>query len=515
MKDIRERQFVSKLDRYQLEDKYLRVLEEMESLKKQSNQQEDKLKRLTTKLMRVSANPSAFVNIHDICNDKERISALECENNKLKNKVNVMRNQLLCYVNQRLSPKKFPKFMVGTPKTENRNSKLKTDSSQFLSPNNEEDLQKIQELESQSKEMTFRISELESELVNRDTENQREKIADNIKHIRNLRYINECTGQLVVFENENKSLKLEVENLRKLLADTKKVNKEMTSSLLVERKKITEMDLQIFKTKDSELSLREKDEQIQDLMNEIKILQQHNSELIALSSKYSNIEVENVQLTNKISDHLNNNEILKNALNNEQANSIALQTANSQLLLKLNELQRNVDTLTIQLTTYEEIPVKEKSTPKKKERQEKFPSASEKVPSDSTENKTKHCTMIVKEELKVRIEKESQTESSYLQKSGNFRKDENEFIQKVVNSEIVDRRRQEEINNRNTTNIQNGKNTLSPERMLKLLEQAQISNQIEMQNNRLKQVDPISESIQKQRQVVNLETLLFGDSNVF
>lgn len=80
----------------------------------------------------------------------------------------------------------------------------------------------FKELESQSKEMTFRISELESELVNRDTENQREKIADNIKHIRNLRYINECTGQLVVFENENKSLKLEVENLRKLLADTKK-----------------------------------------------------------------------------------------------------------------------------------------------------------------------------------------------------------------------------------------------------------------------------------------------------
>ncbi|XP_043475267.1 uncharacterized protein LOC122506909 isoform X2 [Leptopilina heterotoma] len=499
MKDIRERQFVSKLDRYQLEDKYLRVLEEMESLKKQSNQQEDKLKRLTTKLMRVSANPSAFVNLHDICNDKERISALECENNKLKNKVNVLRNQLLCYVNQRLSPKKFHKFMVGTPKTE-KNSKLKTDSSQFLSPNNEEDLQKFQELESQSKEMTFRISELESELVNRDTENQREKIADNIKHIRNLRYINECTGQLVVFENENKSLKLEVENLRKLLADTKKINKEMTSSLLVERKKLTEMDLQIFKTKDSELSLREKDEQIQDLMNEIKILQQHNSELIALSTKYSNVEIENLQLTNKISDHVNNNEVLKNALNNEQANSIALQTANSQLLLKLNELQRNVDTLTIQLTTYEEISVKQKSTPKKKERDEKYsysPQASENIPSDLSKNKTKHCTTIIKEELKLRIEKESQTENSYLQKSENFRKKENEFIQPIVNSEIPERRKQEEIN-RNTTNIQNG-NTLSPERMLKLLEQAQISNQIEMQNNRLKQVDPISESIQKQR----------------
>lgn len=128
------------------------------------------------------------------------------------------------------------------------------------------------------------------------------------------------------------------------------INKEMTSSLLIERKKITEMDLKIFKSKDSELFIREKDEQIQDLMNEIKILQQHNSELIALSNKYSNIEIENLQLTSKISDHVNSNEILKNALNNEQANTIALQTANSQLLLKLNELQRNVDTLTIQLT---------------------------------------------------------------------------------------------------------------------------------------------------------------------
>lgn len=129
-----------------------------------------------------------------------------------------------------------------------------------------------------------------------------------------------------------------------------RINKEVTSLLMIEKKKTTEMDLKVLTSKDFDLSLREKDEQIQDLMNEIKILQQHNSELIALSNKYSNIKVENAQLTKKISDQMNNNQILKNALNNEQANTSALQTANSQLLLKLNQLQRTMDTLTIQLT---------------------------------------------------------------------------------------------------------------------------------------------------------------------
>ncbi|XP_051155266.1 girdin-like isoform X2 [Leptopilina boulardi] len=509
MKDIRERQFVGKLDRYQLEDKYLRVLEEMENLKKLSNQQEDKMKRLTTKLMRVSANPSACINLHDICNDKEKISALECENNKLKNKVNVLRNQLLSQVNQRKSPKRNHKFLIGTPKNENGNTKLKNSLCQYFLQNNEEEnidkhLPKIQELETQTKEMTSRISELENELENRDKENQREKITDNIEHIRNLRYIKECTEQLVAFENENKSLKEEIVHVKKILNDTKRINKEMTSSLLIERKKITEMDLKIFKSKDSELFIREKDEQIQDLMNEIKILQQHNSELIALSNKYSNIEIENLQLTSKISDHVNSNEILKNMLNNEQANTIALQTANSQLLLKLNELQRNVDTLTIQLTTFEETSIKQKLTPKKINKEKYcFPQVCENVRIDSHVNKT---IVNEKRDVKLGIEKESQTENNYFQQSQSPKK--NILIQPRVEMENSTKikspeRKKAEKMTKNTTTVQNGNNTLSPERMLKLLEQAQITT-IPFETEKthsMKQhvVDPISETIQKQR----------------
>lgn len=109
------------------------------------------------------------------------------------------------------------------------------------------------------------------------------------------------------------------------------------------------MDDQLTRAKSSQLTLREKDEQIRDLMNEMKILHQHNAELIALSSKYSNAEMENMELRKKISQQLSDNLSLKSAFNNEQATIAALQAANQQLMTKLHELQTNIDSLTIQL----------------------------------------------------------------------------------------------------------------------------------------------------------------------
>lgn len=120
------------------------------------------------------------------------------------------------------------------------------------------------------------------------------------------------------------------------------------------------------------------------------------------------------------------------------------------------------------------------------------------------------------------IEKESQTENNYFQQSQSPKK--NILIQPRVEMENSSKikspeRKKAEKMTKNTTTVQNGNNTLSPERMLKLLEQAQITT-IPFETEKthsIKQhvVDPISETIQKQRQVMNLETLLFGDSNIF
>lgn len=98
--------------------------------------------------------------------------------------------------------------------------------------------------------------------------------------------------------------------------------------------------------KNSQLTLREKDEQIRDFMNEIKILQQHNNELIALTSKYSQIEFENIELRKKLSENAQDQQNLKIAFDTEQANIVTLKTTNERLLAKLQELQTNIDALT-------------------------------------------------------------------------------------------------------------------------------------------------------------------------
>lgn len=118
---------------------------------------------------------------------------------------------------------------------------------------------------------------------------------------------------------------------------------------MAEKKRIAGIDGQIIKAKDSQLTLREKDEQIRDLMNEMKILQQHNNELIALSSKYGQVELENVELKKKFTQQYTDQQSFKVAFNTEQANIAALQTANEELLTKLQYLQKNMDALTIQL----------------------------------------------------------------------------------------------------------------------------------------------------------------------
>lgn len=113
---------------------------------------------------------------------------------------------------------------------------------------------------------------------------------------------------------------------------------------------MAEVDGEMLKAKDSQLSLREKDEQIKDLMSEMQILQQHNAELVALSSRYGGVELENKELKRRITEQLRDQETLKNAFSSEQASIASVQASNEQLLGKLQDLQNNIDSLTVQMS---------------------------------------------------------------------------------------------------------------------------------------------------------------------
>lgn len=83
MKDPRERHLVCRMDRYQLEDRYMKLLDEVQDLKKLSNNQEDKIKKLATKLIRVSDSPKSCFTAVDFVNDKDKLTMLETENAKV------------------------------------------------------------------------------------------------------------------------------------------------------------------------------------------------------------------------------------------------------------------------------------------------------------------------------------------------------------------------------------------------------------------------------------------------
>ncbi|CAK9808367.1 Protein fantom [Anthophora plagiata] len=509
--DPRERHIVTKLDRYQLEDRYLRLLEEANHLKKVSNSQEDKIKRLATKLMRVTANPRPYAVALDVYEDKNKIIALELENSKLKDKMSVLRNQLLSHTigSRSSSRSRNPqaRSSSGRLSCRSENSRTKVSSCQCIIErgNNDIDAQnnldKIEELESEKKELTNRIAELEKELSVCTAASQREKTAENVEYIRVWRQMKQLNDKLIAAENENESLNVRINDLKRTLEETTKSNEEITTELLTEKKRMAEMDEEMLKAKESQQSLREKEEQINDLMNEMKILQQHNNELIELSSKYSDVEVENKELKKKLTKQLDDQENLKTAFNTEQANIVALQTSNEQLFGKLHELQKNIDTLTVQLTTFQNQAEKQE-TPKEtqittKQTDSEIPATTDKYTSHKdiaiqAEQCSKCCETLEKilqvniatKETKCNtccnntlnqssrvvkmMDNSSQTESK--RPTSASRKD-----QGSSNTKQKSKKEESSIAKQNPQPPTNPEPALTPEKMLKLLEQAQIN----------------------------------------
>ncbi|XP_076762252.1 uncharacterized protein LOC143430136 [Xylocopa sonorina] len=553
--DPRERHVVCKLDRYQLEDRYLRLLEEAHDLKKLTNRQEDKIKRLATKLMRVSANPRPCLVTLDVHEDKNKIIALEIENSKLKDKISVLRNQLLSHTisgrsssrNRNLQTR--PSSGRITCRSENSRTKIRSCHCIVGPGNNDSDeknnLDKIGELEAQKAEMSSRIAELEKQLLDCTVAKEREKVVENVEYIKVWRQMKQLNDKLIASERENESLNVQINDLKKTLEEKMKINEEITTELQTEKKRAVEIDELMLKEKDSQHSLREKDEQIKDLMNEMKILQQHNNELIGLSSKYGEVELENKELKKKVNEQLCKQENLKTAFNTEQTTIVALQNSNEQLLGKLQELQMNIDILTVQLTTFQtQMDRQEKSqatqitskqneikSPAKVKQYKDCASQVEKcnkccepigtilqVDIASTLSECKRCC-----EKTMPLEETTYTSRKSVKLTDRSVQTDNECKEKrdqgTLSMTPVKEKPGTEKPKAATQSAEPAKpvteSSLTPEKMLKLLEEAQINTSLDAARFSQKHMagGVTLDQNQGHRQVVSLEKLLFGDSN--
>jgi predicted nuclease with TOPRIM domain len=81
----------------------------------------------------------------------------------------------------------------------------------------------------------------------------------------------------------------------------------------------------------------------------LKILQQHNRELIQLSAKFDKIEQENGEFKRKIAHQASAYQTMNDNISQEKASTTALKAANEQLLAKIHELQKNIDIMSIEL----------------------------------------------------------------------------------------------------------------------------------------------------------------------
>lgn len=537
--DLRERHIVYKLDRYELEDKYLRLLEEASSLKKLSNCQEDKIKRLATKLMRATANPRTCSVAFDVYEDKNKLIALELENAKLKDKISVLRNQLLSHTicgrssSRSRNPQARPSSGRVTCRSESSRTKIPSCHCIIETVNDDyESRRKIEELEVQKKKMFSRIAQLEKDLSVYTASNQREKVAENVEYIRCWRQMKQLSDKLIATRNTNDSLNVQINDLKRMLEEATKTNQETMVALLEEKRRSAETDEQMLKAKDSQLSLREKEERINDLVNEMKILQQHNSELMALTSEKGNVELENIELKRKVNEQRHDQETLKSVLNVEHTNIVALQSTNEQLLGKFHELQRNMDTLTVQLTSFQNHTEKQEGTqttviPTKQPDKETIVTTERQEPSEFNAIQAITCTKCHEEKKNTTQKKEyvSRGLQTYQSVDKSTQTEEVASATKVdvkdqgtsTMTPVKERSKEESLVRADLERPPETEDPLTPEKMLKLLEQAQIN----MDGARYvhKDVDSnleyhdVLDLNQRHRQVLSLEKLLFGDAN--
>ncbi|XP_034177407.2 uncharacterized protein LOC117602932 isoform X2 [Osmia lignaria lignaria] len=567
--DSRDRHLVYKLDRYELEDKYLRLLEEVRSLKKLSNCQEDKIKRLSTKLMRVTASPRISNVALDVYDDKNRIITLELENTKLKDKISVLRNQLLNHKiigrSSSRSHNSQARQSSGRITCRSESSHYKIPSCHYITETGDDDddeqnnLEKDEIFDAEKKEMASRIAELEKELSSYTVSNQRAKVAENIEYIKVWRQMKLLNDKLIAAEAANKSLNTQIADLKWKFEEATKysqplsrfslmhqcnyaplnelcelcsvvvlkiycfpilymfhsvkvnmylqncsrytllinvlsyepairTNDELATSLAVERRRLTEMDVQLLKTKESSFSLREKDEQINDLMSEIKILQQHNSELVDLTSNRGEVDQENIELKKKVSKQLRDEESLKNTFNSEQTNIIALQAANEQLLGKLQELQKNIDTLTSFQTQTEKQQASKSTQISRKQTDMKSPQTPYKVePYKNASSQMEKCRKCFETFEKILLLEEciceprgnvspmdKSVQTEFVTRSGIVNTKDQETVMTPLKEKRTEEEPVKELVKKNAEQMSTG-NPLTPEKMLKLLEQAQIN----------------------------------------
>ncbi|XP_061898648.1 protein fantom [Entelurus aequoreus] len=398
--DVRVRVDLSRVSRRELEDNFMQLHEDSLILKQHIHQQEDKIKKLGTKLLRLVKDRRRMEQLaggvslpasgrrdaekEDIVSDfQEKNRALEAENKRLKERWFVAKQQLLGSPGGTRSPhgRALPRVVSTSRKPEEALSPLPTPPrrtrslagddrpptghpSPYMQSLLEEAREKTQNLENVIESQLRRIAQLEEEkqvtVQQQNKSELRSQINNNVTMIKLQKQLSERSNAIV--ELEGRFLQLQESQCTQKAcyeAATAKVA-ELSSQLKDERLMCVELRTQLQSSQVSHAKLQQLEERLSETEQENVLLKEQNEKLLNSMfdvSQQQKSSIQEQQLKQQITqletalqaDLQDKNQIL-DKVKAERDTSEKLTEENHKLLVQLadqkqqlNELQRRVE----------------------------------------------------------------------------------------------------------------------------------------------------------------------------
>lgn len=343
-----QRSVVAKLARGELEDRYLRLLEENVVLKKHAVKQEEKIKKLATKLIRVMSDKKRLemggggnntsnvrgghrdLETEELIEDQQqRIRELERTTGQLKDKLLVAKQQILAVNQQQSSTRSSkrptapsvvassrammhspmmhtPSLLMPSPTPQSQQQLLSQQAQHLLeearnenrlleeSVNMLKEQLNMMELEVEQTHEQAKIKEANYEeevtiLKDQLKERSYQDVAENIELIRLQQDKKSRTTQLTTLKAQIQGFEEQVSKLKLELEKLKNENGELNNLLGEEQRKVINLSSECSTNSSSKQALMESEEKLRDAQKENSILRESNAKL--LDSAY-NVERE-------------------------------------------------------------------------------------------------------------------------------------------------------------------------------------------------------------------------------
>uniref|UniRef100_A0A668AA21 RPGRIP1 like n=1 Tax=Myripristis murdjan TaxID=586833 RepID=A0A668AA21_9TELE len=394
-------QDISRVSREELEDRFLRLYDETLLLKQHIHKQDDKIKKLGTKLMRLvkdrgrmeqlaAGGGSAFPRVRDLEREElveelqEKVRALQGENEGLKQRLLVAKQQVLQVQSRRTTPYGHvqPRINSGmkrlrddTPPTGQLprygHSLLEDARAEIRNLHNviESQQSQIEEMDQASELLRDQLRKKETEYEERlleirqqQTSKLRSNVSNNVTMIKLQKELTDRANAITILEGRFLQLQ-ESHNTMKTSHDAAMVKVvELTGQLKDERLKSLNLERQLQNMTLCEKRTEELQDQINDLVKERDLLKENHDKLVSSAfdvSQQQKWRIQEQQLKLQIAqlemalkaDLTDKNEIL-DKIKAERDNSEKLAEEKKQLQIQVLEQKQQLDELNDRMKFY-------------------------------------------------------------------------------------------------------------------------------------------------------------------